>query len=133
MEIEGNAAKPNVVFTSSPALDSEQVLLMVMTGAAPKNDITNAATQRVANIGLYLSQSLLASLDPDAADPDKLSVSSGEKISRQGEQTLDVEYKLTDRWTLTMEKDEFDEFNAGVKWRAFRGKTPGESNNHAKR
>src|SRR5207249_772592 len=52
MEISGNASQPNVVFTSSPAIDSEQVLLMVMTGSAPSNEITRTATQRVANIGL---------------------------------------------------------------------------------
>ena len=133
MEIEGSASQPNVVFMSSPALDSEQVLLMVMTGAAPRSDITNSSTQRVANIGLYLGQSLLASLGANAGDADRLTVSSGEKVTPEGDPTLDVEYKLSDRWTLTVEKDEFDEYNAGVKWRAFRGKRTTASDEHAKK
>jgi translocation and assembly module TamB len=132
MEIDGSASQPNVTFTSSPPLDSEQVLLMVMTGAAPSNEINKSATQRVANIGFFLSQSLLGSLGTDAGDPDRLSVASGEKISRQGKETYDIEYKLSDRWTLTGEYNEFDEYNAGIKWRAFRGKSSGEKDDAKK-
>src|SRR6185369_3221534 len=67
MEIDGTAAQPNVTFTSSPPLDTDQVLLMVMTGAAPTNGVSSA-TQRVANIGVFLGSSLLSSLGSDAAD-----------------------------------------------------------------
>jgi translocation and assembly module TamB len=126
MEIDGTASQPNVVFTSSPPLDSEQVLLMVMTGAAPSNEISKTATQRMANIGMFLGQSLLASLGSDAGEADRLSFASGEKVSRQGKETYDIEYKLSDRWTLTGEYNEFDEYNAGVKWRALRGKRADE-------
>ena len=125
MEIDGSASQPNVMFTSSPPLDSEQVLLMVMTGAAPSNEMSRSASQRVANIGLFLGKSLLGSLGADSADADRLSFESGEKISRQGRETYDIEYKLSDRWTLTGEYNEFDEYNGGVKWRAFGGKRPG--------
>jgi translocation and assembly module TamB len=132
MEVDCSAAQPNVVFTSSPPLDSEQVLLMVMTGSAPSNEITKSATQRVANIGLYLSQSLLSSLGSDAGEADRLTISSGEKISRQGKETYDIEYRLSDRWTATGEYNEFDEYNAGVKWRIFPKKDAKEKE-HAKK
>jgi translocation and assembly module TamB len=133
MEIEGGASQPNVTFTSSPAMDSEQLLLMVMTGAAPNKEITNSATQRFANIGYFLGQSLLGSLGSEAADADRLMIASGEKISRQGKETYDIEYKLTDRWTVTGERNEFDEYNAGVKWRVFGGRRPADEKEHAKK
>jgi translocation and assembly module TamB len=133
MEIDGTPSQPNVVFTSSPPLDSEQVLLMVMTGAAPSNEITKSATQRVANIGLFLSQSLLSSLGTDAEEADRLSFVSGEKISRQGKETYDIEYKLSDRWTLTGERNEFDEYNAGVKWRVLPRKDAAEDKKNARK
>jgi translocation and assembly module TamB len=125
LAVEGRASQPNVVFSSSPALDSEQVLLMVMAGTAPGNEITRTATQRAANIGLFLGQSLLSSLGADAAEADRLTLMSGEKISRQGRETYEFEYQLSDRWTLTGEYNEFDEYNAGVKWRVFGGRRPG--------
>lgn len=134
MEIEGQATQPNVVFMSSPALDSEQVLLMVMTGAAPSNEVNKSATQRVANIGYFLGSSLLGSLSADAGDPDRLTIASGENVSGNGEETYDIEYKLTDRWTVTAEKNEFAEWNFGAKWRIFRDKRGGErSAEHAKK
>ncbi|MGH7945650.1 MAG: translocation/assembly module TamB domain-containing protein, partial [Opitutaceae bacterium] len=133
MEIEGTAARPNMVFTSSPPLDSEQVLLMVMTGAAPSNEISKTAAQRAASIGVFLGKSLLGSLGADAGDADKLSFESGEKISRQGKETYDIEYELSDRWTLTGEYNEFDEYNAGVKWRVFGGRQPEGSRENAKK
>ena len=119
MEIEGSGSSPNITFSSSPALDSEQVLLMVMTGSAPRNELLNSSTQRVAQIGAYLGQSLLGSLGTEVADADKLTIASGEKISRQGKETYDIEYKLSSRWAVTGEYNEFDEYNAGFKWRAF--------------
>jgi translocation and assembly module TamB len=135
MEIEGSASQPNVVFTSSPPLDSEQVLLMVMTGAAPSNEVTKSATQRVASIGYFLGKSLLGSLGSDADEPDRWTLSTGEKLSREGKkETYDIEYRLSDRWTLTGERNEFDEYNAGVRWRVFRGESAGQKQvDHARK
>jgi translocation and assembly module TamB len=124
LAVEGRASQPNVVFSSSPALESEQVLLMVMTGTAPGNEIARTATQRAANLGLFVGQSLLSSLGADATEADRLTLMSGEKVSRQGRETYEFEYQLSDRWTLTGEYNEFDEYNAGVKWRVFGGRRP---------
>jgi len=119
MEIEGPAASPRVAFASSPALDSEQVLLMVMTGAPPTADINFSTTQRVTRIGTFLGQQLLSGLGADAANANRLSIAAGEKMSRQGRETYEIEYKLSDRLTLIGEYNEFDEQNAGLKWRIF--------------
>ncbi len=121
VEIDGKASAPNVVFTSSPARDSEQVLLMVMTGSAPTNETTVTGTQRVTRLGTFVGQNLLNSFTSDNADADRLSITAGEKISRQGKETYDIEYKLSDRWTVRGEYNEFDEYNAALKWRVFRG------------
>ena len=98
MEITGTAEAPNIVFTSSPALDSDQLLMMVMTGAVPNNGTGYSSTQRFARLGAYLGQSLLGSFGVDAASADRLSIVPGETISDQGRETYTVEYKLSDRW-----------------------------------
>ena len=117
MEINGKASSPDIEFTSSPALDSEQVLLMVMTGAAPSNDVNTSVTHRAVQIGRFFSQTLIGTLTGDTGGEDRLTIESGEKISRQGKETYQIDYKLSDRWTITGEYDEFDEYNAGFKWR----------------
>ncbi|HEY1111812.1 MAG TPA: translocation/assembly module TamB domain-containing protein, partial [Opitutaceae bacterium] len=130
IEIDGKASAPNVTFTSSPALDSEQLLLMVMTGAAPRNEIAVTGSQRATQLGAFFGQSLWNSFTGDTGGEDRLSIVSGEKVSRGGDETLEVEYKLSDRWTATFERNEFDDLVGGVKWRAFRGeaKKPDEKN-----
>lgn len=117
MEISGKASTPNITFSSSPALDPDQVLVMVTTGAAPSNEVTTSLTRRAVQIGAFFGQSLLGSLTGAGGEPGRLSVESGERISRQGRETYSIEYKLNGRWSVTGEYDEFDEYNAGFKWR----------------
>jgi len=122
MEVTGTPEAPNVVFTSSPALDSKQLLLMVMTGVAPQNELTVSSSQRYARLGTYLGQSLLTNIGGDATSADRLSIATGENITRQGRESYKVEYKLADRWKLIGEYDEFDDYNVGLKWRLYPGK-----------
>lgn len=118
MEITGPISAPNMTFTSSPPLDAEQVVLMVMAGQAPHNEIATTDRQRATRFGAYFGQSLLGSLGAGSG-ADRLTISSGENVSEQGHETYNIEYKLSNRWALTGEYDEFDEYYGGVKWRVY--------------
>jgi translocation and assembly module TamB len=119
MEITGTAADPLVAFSSSPPLEAKQVLLMVTAGELPRNEITYGGAQRAARLGTYLGQSLINNFGGEGADADRLTISTGERVSRQGRETYNIEYQLNDRFTAVGEYDEFDAYNAGVKWRMF--------------
>jgi translocation and assembly module TamB len=118
MEASGAAVAPLLTFSSSPPLEHGQVLLMVMTGQAPNDEIVFTDQQRAARLGTFLGQSLLASVG-DADSAERLSISTGERISRQGRETYEFEYRLNEKWSVTGEYDEFDNYNAGVKWRVY--------------
>jgi len=45
---------------------------------------------------------------------------SGEGISAGGRVTHQLEYRLTEVWSIVGEYDEFDDLNAGIKWRIIR-------------
>ena len=92
---------------------------MVMAGDAPSNEITSTERQRVARFGAFFGQSLLGSLRGDPTGPDRLTISSGGDISEQGRETYDIEYRLDNRWSLTGEYDEFDDYYGGLKWRIY--------------
>lgn len=119
MEASGPASAPALMFSSSPPLESAQVLLMVMAGEAPHDEVTYSDRQRVARLGSFLGQSLLASFGGESEAGERVSLSAGENISRQGRETYGIEYRLSDRWSVVGEFDEFDEFNVGLKWRVF--------------
>ena len=127
MEVTGTPEAPSIVFTSSPALDSGQLLMMVMTGAAPSNGVGYSNTQRFARLGTYFGQGLLGGFGADAGDADRLSITPGETISQQERETYTVEYKLADRWKWVGEYDEFDDYNIGLKWRLYPGKREPEA------
>lgn len=119
MELTGPVTSPSLTFNSSPPLDSEQVLLLVMTGQPPKDEIATTESQRMARVGAFFGQSLLGSFSGDAGGADRLSITSGENVSEQGRETYNIEYRLNDRWAVTGEYDEFDDYYAGLKWRFF--------------
>ena len=124
MEINGTVDRPELVFTSTPMLESEQVLLMVMAGETPQNEITYTGSQRAARLGAYLGQSLLGQFGADPATAERFSVDIGERVSAQGRETYNAEYELSPRWSVVGEYDEFDEYNLGVKWRVWTEKRP---------
>ena len=120
LEMTGELPAPNVIITSTPALEAADVLLMVMTGQAPVT--TTAGTvassgQRLALLGAYLGRGLFQDLG--IGGEDRLEVSSGEHVSRQGRETYEIEYKLGERWSLQGEYDQFDAYNAGLKWHVY--------------
>jgi translocation and assembly module TamB len=119
MELGGTASRPNLVFTSSPPLESEEVLLLVMTGEVPGDEFAYTGTQRAVRLGTYLGQSLLGQLGGDPARAERLSLTTGERVSRQGRETYGFSYELDHRWSLVGEYDEFDDYNVGVKRRLF--------------
>jgi translocation and assembly module TamB len=117
MEARGPVDQPVITFTSSPALSSEQVLLMVMAGQVPASDVAaGASQQRLSSVGTYLGQSLFQEI---GVPTDRLEVTAGEQISEKGHETYKFDYKLGGRWSLVGEYDEFDGYNAGLKWRIY--------------
>ncbi|MDI1248858.1 MAG: translocation/assembly module TamB domain-containing protein [Lacunisphaera sp.] len=119
LEMTGALPAPNVTITSIPAMDAADALLMVMTGQVPATDTTTATSggQRLALLGAYLGRGLFQDLG--LGGEDRLEIAAGERISRSGRETYEFEYKLGERWSLLGEYDEYDAYNAGLKWRVF--------------
>jgi len=127
-EGRGPVDQPILTLSSNPALAAEQVLLMVMAGQAPSDlpgaPAGNGDRKRLTVLGAYLGRGLFRGLGVD--DPDRLTITSGEQVTRQGGETYAVEYKLSKRWVLVGEYDEFDDYNVGLKWRAYSEGGPDE-------
>jgi translocation and assembly module TamB len=118
MEMTGALPSPNVIISSTPALEAADVLVMVMTGQPPAGAASPASSgQRLALLGAYLGRGLFQDLG--FGGEDRVEISSGEHVSRQGRETYEFEYKLRDKWSLVGEYDEFDAYNAGLKWRVY--------------
>jgi translocation and assembly module TamB len=119
LEVTGSANEPRLQFSSSPPLSPEQVLLLVTTGQAPSQTGQLSSRQRVQRLGLFLGRNLLTSLGFGGSGEDRLSVRMGEEVTNDGRPSYEVEYKMTDDWSVVGEYDRFNEFNVGVKWNVF--------------
>ena len=118
LELAGTANTPQLQLYSSPPLEAEKLLLMVTTGTAPTDGQgTASASQRLAAVGAYVGRDLLRTLGIQGTDEERLTLNSGERVSRQGRETYGFEYRLDSKWSLAGEYDEFDAYNVGIKRR----------------
>jgi translocation and assembly module TamB len=106
-------------FSSTPPLNSEQIVLMVSAGEVPRGTLVLTPQQKAQTVAVFFGRDLLARLGLGDDSEDRLTFQSGEQVSEQGRPTYNVEYKLTDRWSLVGEYDRFNAFNAGLKWRVY--------------
>jgi translocation and assembly module TamB len=119
MEGSGPVDAPVLQFSSTPPLSSEQIVLMVTAGEMPRLDRSLSTQQRAQTLALFVGRDLLTKLGFGDESEQRLTLHSGEQLSEQGRPTYNVEYKLTDRWSLVGEYDRFNAFNAGLKWRVY--------------
>ena len=119
MELTGTGSSPTLQFFSNPPLSSEEVLLLVMAGESPNNGMNYTSSQRATKLGAYLGRNLINQFTGNRDRDERVAISFGDKISQEGRETYRIEYYLNGRWSLVGEYDEFDDYNAGVKWRVF--------------
>jgi translocation and assembly module TamB len=123
LEIDGTEETPQMRLFSTPALDAETLLLMITAGVAPAEGQTAGTGQRLAAVGAYVGRDLLRTFGIANSDEERLTIRSGQQVSRGGRETYGFDYRLTDKWSVVGDYDEFDAYNMGVR-RRFRAKEP---------
>ncbi len=119
MALNGPADKPIIEFSSTPPLNSEQIVLMLTAGELPKREASFTAQQRAGKLAMFLGKSILSKFTSDDGGAERLTITSGENITEQGKETYALEYKITEHVSLVGEYDRFGALNAGVKWRVY--------------
>jgi len=117
MDVSGNASAPIIVFSSTPPLGSEQILLMLTAGEVPRSDFSLSMSERANRLALFFGKNLLTQLGFGDNTAERLVIRSGEDITERGGTTYNIEYKLTERWSATAEYDRYNQLNAGLKWK----------------
>jgi translocation and assembly module TamB len=119
LEIEGKVNDPRILFSSSPPLRSEEIVLMMTAGEIPQDTSQHTGTQKTSRAAMFLGRDLLNRFSRDRETAERLTIRSGEYVTSQGQLTYYIEYKLNDRWSLVGEYDRFNALNAGLKWRLY--------------
>ena len=110
-----------VKVSSSPPLPQHEAFLLLTTGATSqqleREGIARAALTRLASV---FGKRLFAGgpEDPDEKSIfDRFEFVQGRRISESGQETMEAEFEVNERMFLRVERDTYDDFNAGVVWR----------------
>ena len=124
VRVRGRMPDVDIRVASVPPLPQNEAILLLTTGATSeelaREGLARAALTR---IGSVFGQSLLAGGGRGPEDPDdmgffdRFTFTQGRQISRAGDETIEAEFSMTDRFFLRVERDRYDNFNAGVVWR----------------
>ncbi|MGE3752764.1 MAG: translocation/assembly module TamB domain-containing protein [Planctomycetota bacterium] len=124
VRVRGRLPEIDIRVASVPPLPQNEAILLLTTGATgeelAREGLARAALTR---IGSVFGQSLLSGGGRGPEDPDDLgffdrfTFTQGREISRSGQETIEAEFEMTDRFFLRVERDRYDNFNAGVVWR----------------
>ena len=119
MNIGGTADDPQITFTSSPPLESGQILLMVTSGQIPQSTQQRSTSQRLGSLGLFLGSGVLKDFGGQSDLADRITIRVGEQISETGQDTINVEYKINDRFSIVGERDRYDAYNVDLLWQIY--------------
>lgn len=117
MDVTGPASDANVLFSSTPPLNSEEILLLLTAGQIPQNEYAFSTEARAGRLATFLGKDWLGRFTGDLGGQPRWIIRSGEHISEQGRLTYSVEYRITDRWSIIGDYDQYDQYNANLKWR----------------
>ncbi len=115
MRLTGTPDEPLLTFSSTPALEQGDILLMVTAGRMPEND-QRSSQSRLAGLGIFIGNTIL--VDMGLVDPldDRLQVYIGEDVTETGKDTVKVIYRINDTWALVGQYDRFDAFTLDLHW-----------------
>lgn len=119
LEVKGPASVADVTFSSTPPLTSEQVLLMLTAGEVPQTDFAFSGRAKIGRFATFFGKDLFSRIWGNDGSEERLIIRTGESISAEGQLTYSIEYKLTDRWSIVGQYDEYNAFNADLKWKIF--------------
>jgi hypothetical protein len=118
-----------ITLSSSPALPNEDLMLLLLTGQPPKDDIAAGAQSKVSNnVIVYLGRDFLGKWLEDENGTgdetilDRFELDFGRDVTKSGDQTVESSFRLSKQTTgkgrmyyLTGEKDKYDAYNYGLK------------------
>lgn len=132
-QISGDYDDAEVLFSSTPPLSQEDLFLLVVTGRLPEDPDRNDALSTANTVALYLARDTLSRwfsddgpIDEDAL-LERLEFAFGQDVSKNGTETVDVAFRLTDKeglppdrrnarhLFLAGQRDKYEDYNYGLR------------------
>jgi hypothetical protein len=120
---------PVITLSSSPSLPNDDLLLLLLTGQPPKQDLAgDTKISAATNVMVYLGRDFLGKWLEDESGVsdesifDRFELDYGRGVTKSGDQTAEGTFRLSELKTgkrkiyyLSAEKDKYDAYNYGLK------------------
>lgn len=122
-QVEGSLDRMEVELSSTPALSSEEITVLLSTGRLPDDLRERGLQSQAALVGTYLAQELVDfylgsdTTERDETLLDRFSFESGREVSRNGVESITVEFDMRSGFFLQAERDLYEDYNMGVLYR----------------
>lgn len=120
MTVSGTYDRPEVLLTSVPPLQPQDLIVLLTTGQLPSTLVQSGALGHARIVGGYLAteayEAWFGSESTERGESmlDRLSVEAGREVSRNGIESLLVEYELRPTLALRVERDAYEDYNLGL-------------------
>ncbi len=120
MTISGRYDRPQLQISSVPPLTQQELLVLLTTGQLPSTLGERGVEGHARFVGGYLANEVFdAWFGSDSTDRgeglfDRLTIETGREISKNGTESLLVEYGLSERLGVQIERDAYEDYNLGI-------------------
>src|SRR6185503_13139847 len=133
VSITGPLNEPTVLFSSTPPLPSDRLILLVATGQPPTAESTESDQRALFTVAKYFGVDLLKrffgneNISSNESILDRFDFEMGRDVSRSGRDTWEARFRMkrnlltrNDALYLTGEQDQWEHYNLGLRI-VFRG------------
>lgn len=123
MTATGRLDAPEVLLSSLPPLTQQELFVLVSTGVLPETLQDQGLAGRATMVGGYLAKEIIDfyfgsdSTEQRESIIDRFHFYSGREISRNGVESLVVDFDITDNIALEGERDVYEDYNMGILYR----------------
>jgi hypothetical protein len=120
LQVRGRFPDFEIDLTSAPALPRDDILVLLTTGVLPARLRDAGPQERAQLLGSYLATELLAlyygsdSTEREEGFASRFDIEYGSEISKNGLESIVVEFSLTDHLALQAERDVYEDYNMGI-------------------
>ncbi|MBL8750104.1 MAG: translocation/assembly module TamB domain-containing protein [Planctomycetes bacterium] len=120
MAVSGRYDRPQVVLSSVPPLPPEDLVVLLSTGQLPSTLAGRGSEGQARFVGGYLAKEIFESyFGSDSTEKgssafDRLTIESGREVSKNGVESVLVEYELLPDFAVQAERDQHEDYNLGL-------------------
>ncbi|MBK8099503.1 MAG: translocation/assembly module TamB domain-containing protein [Planctomycetes bacterium] len=120
MAVTGRYDRPEFQLSSVPPLPPEDLLVLLTTGQLPSTLAGRGSEAQARVVGGYLAREIFESYfgsdstEKGSSPFDRLTVESGREVSKNGVESVVVEYELLPDLAVQAERDQYEEYNVGL-------------------